>query len=504
MSNTKVISILGTGSDVGKSIVATAFCRILRRANKSVAPFKAQNMSNNSFVTRDGGEMGRAQVVQAEAAKVEPHTDMNPVLLKPSADNTSQIILNGKPIGNKNSAEYWHDTDYLFNNAFESFSRLASKHNYIVMEGAGSCAEVNLRNRDFVNFRMAHKANANVFLVADIDRGGVFAQIIGTLNIIQPEDRALVKGIIINKFRGDATLFDDGIKYIEKETGIPVLGLIPYFRNIDIDSEDGVILDARVKDKQTLQNDIVKIGVLKLPHISNFTDFSPLQRDASVELTYLYKPISVDDFDLLIIPGTKNTRFDMEWMQKLGWVDIIKSYAANSGNIIGVCGGFQMLGKKINDPLGIEGTPGTTKGLALLDVETILSNNKTLAQVEAVEVKTQTVVKGYEIHNGNTVVNKSCSQIISVKTKNSKSVNYFDGAISKNEKIWGTYIHGLFDENEFRKQFLQRIKPDAELTSNIANEINSAEFKNTQYNLLANHYEKHLDMAIVNELLNNG
>lgn len=504
MNNTKVISILGTGSDVGKSIVATAFCRILKKANKNVAPFKAQNMSNNSFVTLDGGEMGRAQVVQAEAAGVEPHTDMNPVLLKPSADNTSQIILNGKPIGNKNSAEYWQDTNYLFNTAFESFKKLANKHNYIIMEGAGSCAEVNLRNRDFVNFRMAHKTNADVFLVADIDRGGVFAQIIGTLKIIHAEDRALVKGIIINKFRGDATLFDDGIKYIEKETGIPVLGLIPYFRNIDIDSEDGVILDARVKDKQTLKNDVVKIGVLKLPHISNFTDFSPLQRDASVELTYLYKPMPLDNFDLLIIPGTKNTRFDMGWLKKLGWVDIINSYATNFGNIIGICGGFQMLGKKINDPLGIEGTPGTTRGLALLDVETTLSNEKTLSQIEAVEIKTKAIIKGYEIHNGNTVINKNCSQIISIKTNNLKSVNYFDGALNETKKIWGTYIHGLFDENEFRRQFLRRIKPDAELAPNIANEINIAEFKDKQYNLLAKHYENHLDMTVVNELLNNG
>ncbi len=501
MKCTKSISILGTGSDVGKSIVATALCRIIANKDKLVVPFKAQNMSNNSFVTKEGGEMGRAQVVQAEAANVEPHTDMNPVLLKPSADNTSQVILQGKAIGSKNSAEYWNDTNYLFNKAFESFERLKEKSEFIVMEGAGSCAEVNLRNRDFVNFRMAHKANADVILVADIDRGGVFAQIIGTLNIIPPEDCQIIKGIIINKFRGDATLFDDGIKYIEEQTGIPVLGLIPYFYNIDIDSEDGVVLDARVKSEQTFDKSIIKIGVFKLPHISNFTDISPLQRDSSIELTYLYKPRNLNNFDAVIIPGTKNTRFDIDWMRKQGWESVLKTYANNGGNIIGICGGFQMLGKSIADPLGIEGKPGSSVGFNFLEMETILSEEKSLLQIEAIHIESGKVVKGYEIHNGKTFIGKNCEQIISVKKKSSKTVSNLDGAKNKKGNIWGSYIHGLFDENEFRKSILQSIKPNAQIIDNASSENTITEFKNKQYNKLAAHYTKHLNMSLINKIL---
>ena len=501
MNKTKSISILGTGSDVGKSIVATAFCRLLSNAGKNVAPYKAQNMSNNSFVTKEGGEMGRAQVVQAEAACIQPHTDMNPVLLKPSADNCSQVILQGKAIGNKLSTEYWGNTVYLFDKATESLERLKNKHEYIVMEGAGSCAEMNLRKRDIVNFRMAHKANADVILVADIDRGGVFAQIIGTLNIIPPEDRELVKGIIINKFRGDATLFDDGIKYIEAETGVPVLGLIPYFYNIDIDSEDGVVLDARVKSERTFENEKIKIGVFKLPHISNFTDVAPLQRDASVELIYLYHPEPLDSFDLIIIPGTKNARFDIEWMRKVGWESHIQQYAKNSGNIIGICGGFQMLGKTISDPLGMEGDVGSTTGFNLLDVKTTLEENKTLAQIKGKYLYNNTVISGYEIHLGQTDIGANCKSIITITELNDKDAQHFDGASNIEGNIWGCYIHGLFDENDFRKTILQKLKPNAVTAKTTTNDIEINEFKNQQYNLLAQHYIENMDMTKVNTLL---
>jgi len=502
MKINKAIAILGTGSDVGKSIVATAFCRILVNNGKKVAPFKAQNMSNNSFVTKEGGEMGRAQVVQAEAAKVEPHTDMNPILLKPSADNCSQVILNGKVLGNKLSKEYWNDTKHLFKKATESLKRLKQQYEYIVIEGAGSCAEINLHKTDFVNFKMARKTNADIILVADIDRGGVFAQIIGTLNIISPTDRCLVKGIIINKFRGDATLFNGGIKYIEKQTGIPVLGLIPFYYNIDIDSEDGVVLDSNIKTNKTFETEKIRIGVFKLPHISNFTDYSPLQRDASVTLTYLYKPKKLDDFDLIILPGTKNVRFDIEWMRKLGWETYLQTYANNSGNIIGVCGGFQMLGRVISDPLGMEGKPGITEGFNLLDIETTLEKNKTLAQVEAEFILNKEIIKGYEIHLGKTEIGKDCLPTIITTNRNAKANKSFDGAINQKGNIWGCYIHGLFDENKFRKSILKSIKPNAVLSTKEKDEVNIKDFKNWQYNLLAQHFEENMNMRIVKKLLN--
>ena len=270
----KCISVLGTGSDVGKSIVVTALCRIFREMGMSVAPFKAQNMSNNSYVTSMGGEMGRAQIVQAQAAGVVPHVDMNPVLLKPCTDIQAQIILQGKPVGNKKAQEYFSNTDYLFSKAIDSLERLRAIYDLIVIEGAGSCAEVNLRNRDFVNFPTAHAADAPVILVADIDRGGVFAQIIGTLELISEKERESVQGIIINRFRGDATLFEDGIEFIEKKTGLPILGLIPFFRHIKIDSEDGLPLDVLIDPIETLQQDKINIAILRLPHISNFTDFN--------------------------------------------------------------------------------------------------------------------------------------------------------------------------------------------------------------------------------------
>lgn len=308
----RCVAVLGTGSDTGKSITVAAFCRIFSDLGIRVAPFKAQNMSNNSHVTPEAGEMGRAQIVQAEAARIVPHVDMNPVLLKPSTDTGAQVVLQGKPIANREAKEYFADTDYLFGKALESLQRLRAANALIIMEGAGSCAEVNLRPKDFVNFRMAHAADAPVILVADIDRGGVFAQIIGTLELIPEEDRQRVAGIIINRFRGDPDLFKTGLEFIEDRTGLPVLGLIPHFRHIQIDSEDGVPLDAVIDPPAGPEPGKINIGVIRLPHISNFTDFNPFDRDAVVNLHYLARPRSLEGYDAIFLPGTKNGRFDME------------------------------------------------------------------------------------------------------------------------------------------------------------------------------------------------
>ncbi|MEJ2111131.1 MAG: cobyric acid synthase, partial [Acidobacteriota bacterium] len=329
----RCLSILGTGSDVGKSVVVAALCRIFANRGIRVAPYKAQNMSNNSYVTLSGGEVGRAQVVQAEAARVPVHVDMNPVLLKPSSDTGSQVVVHGKPMGNAEASAYFSNTDFLFGKARESLQRLRSEYEFIVMEGAGSCAEVNLRSRDFVNFRMAHAAEAPVILVADIDRGGVFAQIIGSLDVIPPEDRSRVHGFIINRFRGDPELFRDGIEYIEKRTGIPVLGLIHFYRHIEIDSEDGMPLDVVIDPPVAPQPDRINIAVVRLPHISNFTDFAPLARVPGVSLHYLSKPRQLAGYEVLFLPGSKNVRADLEWMRKVGWDEALRQYHEQGGRL---------------------------------------------------------------------------------------------------------------------------------------------------------------------------
>jgi len=490
----KCLAVLGTGSDVGKSVVVTALCRIFNNLGYRVAPFKAQNMSNNSGVTRLGGEMGRAQIVQAEAARLEPHVDMNPVLLKPSSDTGCQVVLHGKPIGNRKANDYFRDTGGLCEKALTSLERLRLAYECIIMEGAGSCAEVNLRDRDFVNFSTAHAAQAPVILVADIDRGGVFAQIIGTLDIISEKDRRLVKGFIINRFRGDSSLFDDGINYIEKRTGLPVLGLIPYFRHIEIDSEDGLPLDIVVDSPAEPRRDRINIAVLRLPHISNFTDFFPLEREPAVNLHYLAKPRSLYGYTIVFLPGTKNVRWDLEWIRETGWNRLLSEYLESGGKTGGICGGYQMLGRIIRDSHGIEGPPGETPGLGLLDTITILQKEKMLNRSSGIWNENGELVEGYEIHMGITAQPEEMTAAIRITSRNSITVDDQDGVISPDGKIWGTYFHGLFDSPGFRRAFLKRLRPDLqpELYEDTIESVSA--FKDRQYDLLAEHFQKHLDM----------
>ncbi len=487
------LAFLGTGSDVGKSIVVTACCRILKNRGFSVAPFKAQNMSNNSYVTLDGGEMGRAQVVQAEACRLEPHTDMNPVLLKPNTDIGSQIVLRGKAIGNALASEYFKDTSKIREPAFQSLENLMNNHELVVIEGAGSCAEVNLRSRDFVNFETAQAADAPVILVADIDRGGVFAQIIGSLEVMPEQDCERVAGFIINKFRGDASLFDDGIQYLEEKTGLPVLGLIPYFRNIEIDSEDGLPLETVIDPPNGPVPGKINIACIRLPHISNFTDFNPLIRNEAVTFHYLSKPRKLNGYDALILPGTKNVRFDLQWLEDEGWAELITEF---QGTILGICGGYQMLGHHIADPLGVEGEPGTSKGFGLLDVETVLEKEKVLSRTRGY-LTDGTLIDGYEIHMGQTVLEQGAKPLVHVESRNQESVEDFDGAVSNDGKIMGCYFHGLFDFPDFRNGFLQKLDP-----AYSGEDAGTAEeFKQKQYDLLAEHFEKHLDMEKLFEII---
>lgn len=491
----KCLAVLGTGSDVGKSVVVTALCRIFSNLGARVAPFKAQNMSNNSFVTLTGGEMGRAQIVQAEAARVEPQVDMNPVLLKPSSDIGSQVVLHGQPIGNREAKEYFRDTRDLFEQALISLERLRRSYDFIIIEGAGSCAEMNLRDRDFVNFRTAHAAQAPVILVADIDRGGVFAQIIGTVDLLLEEDRQQVKGFIINRFRGDPALFEDGIKYIEKRTGLPVLGLIPYFRHIEIDSEDGLPLEIVIDPPFEPAPARINIAVLRLPHISNFTDFFPLEREFLVNLHYLAKPRRLHGYHIVLIPGTKNVRWDMEWLRENGWDHLLSEYIETGGEIGGICGGYQMLGQVIRDPHGIEGTPGETLGLSLLNTVTTLQPKKILCRSSGVWNENGELVEGYEIHMGITARPEKMRAPIRVKSRNGITVGDYDGAMRVDGKVWGTYFHGLFDTPGFRQAFLKRLRPD--LVSDQSNrEVGFiSAFKDHQYELLADHFQKHLNIS---------
>jgi len=382
----------------------------------------------------------------------------------------------------------------------ESLDRLRAQYELVVMEGAGSCGEVNLRPRDFVNFRMAHASDAPVILVADIDRGGVFAQIVGTLDVIPPDDRDRVAGILINRFRGDASLFDDGIEWLQQRTGLPVLGLVPYFYHIEIDSEDGMPLETVVDPPAGPVSGRINIAVVRVPHISNFTDFAPLQRETIVNLHYLARARNLTGYDLVILPGTKNVRSDLGWMRSLGWDTRLADYVRAGGRVAGICGGYQMLGRRICDPHGVEGTPGETIALGVLPIETTLEKTKTLTRTAGRWHAFDAAVDGYEIHMGITRHLEPLGPAVCVQRRNAQPADDTDGACLADGRAWGTYLHGLFDEADFRREFLRRLCPHlaAEVPAESGQTL--AAFRERQYDLLAEHFEQHLDMARLLEI----
>ena len=366
---------VGTGSDVGKSIIATGICRILKQDGHTPAPFKAQNMSLNSFATPEGLEIGRAQAVQAEACQIPCHTNMNPVLLKPTSEKTSQIVLNGKPIGDQSAKDYFlgNNKENLFEAAKSAFTELEKKYQPIVMEGAGSISELNLKHRDIVNMRMADYANACVYLVADIDKGGIFGTVYGTIALLEDWERKLIKGIVINKFRGDAALFKEGSKKLEELTGIPVLGIVPYAKDIYIEDEDSVALNQKRKFSGSIK---INVAVVLLPHISNYTDFNLLERDERVNLYYSRDTEEIQQAEIIILPGTKNTIADLQFLRKTGVAQaVLKAFDANK-KVIGICGGYQMLGEEIRDPFGVESKTESIPGLGIIPVQTTLTKEK--------------------------------------------------------------------------------------------------------------------------------
>ena len=494
----------GTGSDVGKSIVAAAFCRIFRQDGYHPAPFKAQNMALNSYATPEGLEIGRAQAVQAEAAGIPCHTDMNPLLLKPSSDHTSQVVLNGKPIGNKDAYDYWRKggeklevrgerIDYR-QEVCDAFDRLASCYNPIVMEGAGSIAEINLKDRDLVNMSMARHAKADVILVGDIDRGGVFASVYGSIMLQSPEERQLIKGIIINKFRGDMRLFDSGRKMLEEICGVPVLGVIPYYKDIYIDEEDSVALEQK---RRQLAEGKVNVAVVLLRHISNYTDFDTLERDPRVNLFYTNNTADIQQADIIILPGTKSTLDDLMELRRNGCAQAIQRAHREGKMVIGICGGYQMLGQTVNDPDGIEGSISSLPGLGLLPIHTTMTAEKTTRQV-TFQFNGQTC-QGYEIHQGVTYSGE-WREVSGERIVSGESMVTGDHCI-------GTYIHGFLDNSPVIEHILRDKYhgdcPSCEKRSGLQRDCprDLQTFKDQQYDKLADHVRQHVDIERIYEIL---
>jgi adenosylcobyric acid synthase len=477
----KPIMFVGTGSDVGKSVINAAFCRIFKQDGYTPAPFKAQNMSLNSYASPEGLELGRAQAVQAEACGIPCSADMNPILLKPTGDMKSQVVLNGKPIGNQSALDYFNHTDRetLFAEAMKAYRRLEVKYNPIVIEGAGSISELNLHDRDIVNMRVAKAVQADVYLIADIDRGGVFGSVYGTLELLPPDERELVKGIIINKFRGDIRLFEDGRKMLEDITGIPVVAVIPYFRDIYIEDEDSVVID--IKQKHT-QSSMVNIAVVLLKHMSNFTDFNNLEQQQGVHLFYTANPSEVEKADVVIIPGSKNTISDLMHLRKTGLAKAIVNSQKAGKAVYGVCGGYQMMGISVNDPEGVEGNIACIAGLGILPIHTTLKGEKTSEQCTFTFRDNPELCKGYEIHMGETTFEQE-SPLCHIQNKGKDG--YF-----LNEKTWGTYIHGIFDNQLVVNELLKT-------QNKTESEFNYETFKEEQFDKLAEHVRENSKLRTI-------
>ena len=487
------IMFAGTGSDVGKSIIAAAFCRIFKQDGYCPAPFKAQNMALNSYATPEGLEIGRAQAVQAEAAGVPCHTDMNPLLLKPQSDHTSQVVLHGKPIGNRPAYDYFRKEgrEELRKEVYAAFDRLSARYNPVVMEGAGSLAEINLRETDLVNMPMAIHAGADVILVGDIDRGGVFASVYGSLMLLTPEERKHVKGILINKFRGDIRLFEPGIKMLEELCGIPVLGVVPYYKDIHIEEEDSVSL--AMKSVHAMQGK-VNVAVVLLRHLSNFTDFNVLERDPRVHLFYTNNVDELEKADIILLPGSKSTLDDLYELRRNGVAGAIVRARRRGATIMGICGGYQMMGQQILDPEHVEGDLEALPGLGLLPMVTRMSGEKVTRQIKfTLSGSSSDRMDGYEIHMGVTIPVEGET----VCPLNRLEDGSMDGC-RVDEKCMGTYIHGILDNASFI-DFL--LKPYAHQLTEEAETFNYQTYKEQQYDKLADHVRAHVNIPLVYQIL---
>lgn len=481
----KTIMIQGTASNAGKSLIVAGLCRIFKQDGYKVAPFKSQNMALNSFITRDGFEMGRAQVMQAEAAGIEPDIRMNPILLKPTSDTGSQVIVNGEVVGDMSAKDYFAQKKKLIPDIMEAFNGLAEENDIIVIEGAGSPAEINLNDDDIVNMGMAELADAPVFIVGDIDRGGVFASLAGTMLFLKDEEKKRVKGTIINKFRGDKSILEPGLKMLEDKINVPVVGVIPYI-NVDVDDEDSLTERFNVKEKSAL----IDIAVIRLPRISNFTDFNALEYIDGVSLRYVGSVKELKDPDLIILPGTKNTISDLIWLRECGLEAAIMKHISKDKPLIGICGGYQMLGLTLKDPDCVE-QGGEISGLGLLEYDTVFGKNKKTVRVEGKLEDVSGIFnklsgvnfEGYEIHMGLTDNNKN---------------------IVNRGNVYGTYIHGVFDKEDVSRVIIEALLDKKGLTTESLKTFDIKSYKESQYDVLADELRKSLDMKYIYNIINSG
>ncbi len=499
--------VQGTMSNAGKSLVTAGLCRVFHQDGKKVVPFKSQNMALNSFITRAGAEMGRAQVVQAEAAGVEPSVLMNPILLKPTSDSGSQVIVNGEAIGTMTASEYFKMKHTLRPKIMEAFETLSAKNDIVVIEGAGSPAEINIKEDDIVNMVKARMSQAPVLLVVDIDRGGVFASVYGTLLLLEDNERAMVKGIIINKFRGDIEILRPGLRMIEERTGVPVVGVLPM---LDVDIEDEDSLSERLTSHTEVK--LIDIAVIRIPRMSNYTDFNVFELISGVSLRYVASVKELGNPDMIIIPGTKNTIGDLKWMRQSGIEAAILQKARKGTVIFGVCGGYQMLGKNISDPYGVE-EGGDTPGLGLLDVETSFIEKKRTIQMQGCFGKVKGILSalsgaplyGYEIHSGVTNFPEA-EAITSITPINEAGEIMAEGSqnVSDGMNIYGTYVHGVFDGDGIAVKIVEALLSRKGLKIDDIKSVSFAAYKEQQYDKLAENIRKHLDMFKVYEILEAG
>ncbi len=447
---TPALMFQGTCSNAGKSILTAALCRIFLQDGLSVAPFKAQNMSLNSYVTRYGEEMGRAQVVQAQAARLDPDVRMNPVLLKPSSDTGSQVIVMGKPVANMSVGDYLRYKPEVFGRVHEAYDSLAREHQVMVLEGAGSPAEVNLKHHDIVNMPMARYAGAKVLLVGDIDRGGIFASFVGTMEILDEWERDLMAGFVVNRFRGQKSLLDDALTYMEDKTGKPMLGVIDYLQNLGLPEEDSVSFKAGLFEAHYSDSAEVDLALIDLPHISNFTDFEPFIGEPDVNIRLVQRGDELGEPSAILLPGSKNVMADAVFLHESGLADQIMARAGQKTPVVGICGGFQLLGKSVADPNQIESTDGVVQGLGLLEFATILEKEKTLTLKSGVHLASGCAVRGYEIHHG---ISSGQQESLLQFTDGERA-----GVCSADGLIWGSYLHGVFDADPFRRWFIDGLR----------------------------------------------
>lgn len=493
----KTLMVVGTSSSAGKSLLVTALCHYYARRGIKVAPYKAQNMSNNAAVCADGSEIGRAQATQALAAGLAPRVEMNPVLIKPEADSRSQVVVMGRAWQNLSGATYPRKK-ILWEQVTRALDTLRAQYDLVIMEGAGSPVELNLKEGDIVNMAIARYADAPTLLVGDIDRGGIFAQLLGTLWLLPPEERTLVRGLVVNKFRGDISLFADGVRMLEERGGVPVLGVLPYLRGLFIPEEDAVALEVPAQFAKPAQ--VVDIAVIRLPRIANFDDFDPLAAEPGVRLRYVDAPAQLGQADAVILPGTKSTVDDLAWLRAQGLAEAVCAVAERGGAVVGICGGYQMLGKAIHDPQHVESRRTETNGLGLLPLETTFAGEKAACQASAViqagpawlaGLEDQTI-HGYEIHMGRT---ESQSHWLEITLRNGQRAQTPDGAVSADGRVWGCYMHGLFANQNLRRAWLQSLGWQS------AHDMNANDLFNASLARLADSLDEALDMQTLERII---